>query len=481
MSVANHKELSSHYLVTSHTDHVGPGTIFVAIKGDALDGITFIPLALEKGAKKIIVAADVVLSDEVINLIAAHGACLERVENTRKALAELSAEAYGHPARKLTCIGVTGTKGKTTTCFIIAHLLREAGYKVAVTTTVHNMINQTIYSTNLTTRQPDYLHMFFAACVSEGVEYCIIESAAQAFSLYRLHGIAFDAVVMTNFEQEHGEFYPSLEDYFAAKTQLFLQRKSDAFALINIDDVWCRRLASLPRVQSMSMHSSHVDWYASLIMTSPLCINVLHGTQTRQITTSLVGAFNAYNCLAAYAVAAWCGVSSEQLKKAFAHIPAIPGRMEEYQLPSGARCYVDYAHTPSSYQSVLSTLRQTADHLIVVFGCGGSRDSIKRPLMGAIAAQYADEIILTADNPRYEDPLAIIAMIQSGVPVQDQQKIMIEVDREKAIRLACSRAGSQTVIAVLGKGPDHFQKIKGETLYFNDSEVVRSCINASSG
>jgi len=473
MSEAN-KKLSHVYLVTSHTDHVGPGSTFVTIKGDALDGITFIPLALEKGAQKIVVQQDAYLSPELCDLITSYGASYERVENTRKALAILSAEAYGYPARRLKIIGVTGTKGKTTTCFIIAHLLRTAGCKVALTSTVHNMINETIYPTSLTTRQPDYLHMFFAHCVEQDVEYCIVESAAQAFSLYRLHGIEFDAVVFTNFEQEHGEFYPTIKEYFAAKTQLFAQRKPGAFALINADDAWCRRLESMPSIASMSLVSPSADWYAHILDRSSLHIEVFHNDQKQEISVPLVGTFNGYNCLAAYAVASWLGIEPAILQKAFATVPPVPGRMEAYPLPSGAKCYIDYAHTPSSYESVLSTLKATTNHLIVVFGCGGSRDVLKRPIMGAIAARYADAIILTSDNPRYEDPFEIIDMIKEGVPSHERYKVSVEVDRKKAIVFACSMAQAGSVVAVLGKGPDHFQKIQGQTLYFNDSEVVCS-------
>jgi len=224
------------YPVACHTDHVGPGSIFVAIQGFKQDGVRYIQQALEKGATEIVVQDDAELSDLPLGVHA------HKVSDTRKALAELSAQAAGYPAKKLKIIGVTGTKGKTTTVYLIEQVLKTAGYKTARLSTVNNAILDRENKAQLTTPQPDYLHQFFKRCVQEDVEYVVMEVAAQALSLHRVHGLQFDGVIFTNFSQEHGEFYDSMEDYFAAKCTIFEQINPGSPVLVNADDAWCRKI-----------------------------------------------------------------------------------------------------------------------------------------------------------------------------------------------------------------------------------------------
>lgn len=469
----NRIELPTIYPIACHTDNVGPGTTFVVIKGQTQDGVDFIPLALEKGAKGIVLEFGQALPADLVQLINQAGVSITYVHNARKALAQLSAQAYGYPAKSLKIIGITGTKGKTTSSFLVHHILRKAGKSVALTTTIHNAINDHVFTTNLTTRHPDFLHTFFDVCVKHGVEYVVMEVAAQAVSLHRVEGIQFDGVLFTNFDQEHGEFYASLEDYFAAKSSLFDQCKAGGFQLINADDIWCKRLIHRPNIKTFSFKNQNSSFFAAL-QSANNGINFTFGTH--HFHSNLIGVFNAYNCFGALIIAKHLKIDEHIIQQALAQVPPIPGRMQTILLPYNVRCIVDYAHTPSSYESLLSTLRSMTEQLIVVFGCGGARDPVKRPLMGGIAAKWADAIVLTSDNPRNEDPLRIIADIIQGVDKAQRDKILIEPDRQLAIEQACELAKSHAIVAVLGKGPDHYQIIGKQKTYFNDVEVIHNIL-----
>jgi UDP-N-acetylmuramoyl-L-alanyl-D-glutamate--2,6-diaminopimelate ligase len=457
--------------VTCHTDHVGPGSTFVAIKGMQEDGIKYVVQAIQKGATKIVVYQDAVLNDEILGLIEKNNIEFARVENPRKALAQLSAQALDYPAQKLKILGVTGTKGKTTTCFLLEHLLVHAGYKTALLSTVHNKINGTIFPTNLTTQHPDYLHVFFATCVQQGVEYVVMEVAAQAFSLNRVEGIAFDGAIFTNFDLEHAEFYATMEDYFAAKCQIFTQTKKGAPALVNIDDI---HLKKLNNVISYSLYEQCANFYAhykpDLTSTQIVLKDEYYFCHT------LLGEYNAYNLLAAVSLLHSLGLPSDVLNNGLQTFAGVPGRMQLHTLPNGARGCIDNAHNPSSYKALLSTLRKLTDDLIVVFGCGGQRDATKRPIMGSIAAELCDTVLLTSDNPRTEDPAVIIEDIYEGIAKERQYKVIKELDRKVAIEKAYKLSKSTSIIAILGKGHDEYQLINGVKYPFSEKDILHHLI-----
>ena len=462
--------------VTAHTDFVGKASTFIAISGTENNGIDYISLALQKGAKTIVVQHDQELTSDIYRAIDDADAFLITVPNARAALAQFSAQAYGYPSIKLKIIGITGTKGKTTTAFTLEHILMSAGHKTALITTVHNKINDSIYKSPLTTPQPDYLHAFFAECVEQKVEYLVMEVSAQAVSMHRIDGISFDAVIFTNFSQEHAEFYETQSDYFGAKVELLDRVKPTGFCVLNVDD---------PEVQSLLMGRENAiaisceysgdDYYAWLIKTdlSSTSFELKYGSSELEFETNLVGRFNLYNVLSAIAVADRLKIDLFLVYNALANISLIPGRLERYELSNGAQCIIDYAHTPSSYQALLSMLRVQTDNLIVVFGCGGGRDHTKRPEMGRIASEIADQVILTSDNPRNEDPDQIIDDIVFGVTKENQPKIIRELDREKAIKKAHAQSKKGSIIAILGKGPDEYQIEAGQTIPFSEKQIVK--------
>jgi len=469
-------ELPHIWPVSCHTNHIGSGSTFVAIEGQNLNGLDFIPAALVAGAKKIVVASDVNLAPELSRHISDAEAQLIRVDNTRRALAQLSAQAYGHPARRLKIIGITGTKGKTTTACITYQLLRASGYSVALMSTVYNKINDACFSAPLTTPQPDYLHAFLNECIRHNVAYVVMEVAAQATTLHRVEGIEFDAVAFTNFGHEHSEFYDTFDAYFNAKVQLLHQAKDGAPILINADDVRVKTIKNqFPQAHFFSMQESNADFYAHLdTINDKLSGRLVCCDQRISFECPhLWGAFNGANVLVACGLALSIGVPMKAIGDALSRIVPIPGRLEQYELKNGVRYIIDYAHTPESYEQVLSLLRAKTDCLMVIFGAGGARDASKRPIMGAIAARYADRIFLTNDNPRTEDPYTIVGDILSGIPDEHKGKVVVELDREKAIKDSYTCAQKHAIIALLGKGPDEYQLIDATKIPFSEKTIVK--------
>lgn len=466
-----------HFPVACHTDNVGPGSTFVAIQGMNVNGIQFIPEAINRGATCVVLEHGAVLPTSIEEIIQTNNITVKRVDNARLALAHMSAQAHGYPAQKLRIIGITGTKGKTTTSFLLEHIFRASGYKTALISTVKNSINGHNLPAPLTTPQPDYLHHFLSQCVNHNVEIVIMEVAAQALSLHRTAGITFDGALFTNFSLEHLEFYPSMESYFNAKTLLFKQCKPNAPLIINTDDLHGKKiLNTYPNAISFSLHQQATN--KGLINSSSdigIHMEIMHKNKKFDLTCAqLFGEFNAYNILAAVTMALYFEVDSNKIAKALTTFPGVPGRLQKYTAPNGASYVIDYAHNPSSYEAVLSLLKNKTDHLIVIFGAGGKRDASKRPIMGAIAAQFADIIILTSDNPRDEDPIKIINDIACGVPEDKQHKIIREVDREQAIKIAYSHSKSGTIIAVLGKGTDEYQIIGTHKIPFSEASIIAS-------
>lgn len=462
------------YAVTSHSEHVGKDTTFVAMKGQKTDGMYYIISALERGAREIVVQNDVQIPALVEQEIIEAGATLIRVPDCKKALSELSAQKNGFPSQKLKIIGITGTKGKTTTSHMIYQLFQSAGYKTALLSTASKLILDQEIILELTTPQPDHIHTFLRTCVENDVQIVVMEVSAQSLHLHRIATIEFDEIVFTNFSYEHLEFFKDMDEYFAAKCLLFKQLKKDGVVFVNYDDPYGRILCDKhPEYKKYSFEDSHADLYAQASIEGNVTLDVYENGVKYHIPTRLYGTFNSYNMLAAISVARAFQISFEKIIAGADTIKLIPGRMERYELQNGAACFIDYAHNPSSYEAVLSTLRNMTDHLIVIFGAGGARDRGRRPMMGKIADQFADVVILTADNPRDEDPEEIINDIVRGFSADTKLTVLREIDRERAIEMGCQMSRKGTVIAILGKGNDEYQIVGDLKFVFKERAIIQ--------
>ncbi|MBT3827805.1 UDP-N-acetylmuramyl-tripeptide synthetase [bacterium] len=461
--------LSGVFPVACHTNNVGAGTVFVAINGSKENGARYIAQAIDRGASSIVIERGK-FDPTVRDLCNSRGVELVEVENARKELATLSAKAAGSPDKKLCIIGVTGTKGKTTTCWMLEHIFRTAGFRTALTSTQVNRIGNEDFITKLTTRQPDYLHQFLKLCVERDVQILIMEVAAQATSLYRTHGIGFDGVLFTNFSIEHSEFYPSMAEYLVAKVTLFEQARKAAPMLLNADDKTCQRVAK-SIAGSITYGLDHAaNFCAQYQAMNKGQATILYDGQ-EVVCPSLMGEYNASNMLAALAMACSKGVTLEVIKRALVSMPNIPARLERYKWSRGIVCYVDYAHNPSSYEVLFKTLQEQTKHLTVVFGCGGERGKDRRSIMGGIADKFADQIVLTWDNSRSESTKEIVSDIRVGI--KNQEKITVELNRVQAINYAYESAPDGAIVAILGRGGDPYIKEQGGAL-LSDVTVAKS-------
>lgn len=448
--------------VTCHTDHVGPGSTFIAIKGFADDGTKYIAQALLQGASTIVIQQD--QADRSVQaLCKEHNATLACVTNARQELALRASTALGNPAKKLKIIGITGTKGKTTTTYLTEYILRFAGYKTALLSSIVNRIGDQAQASSNTTPESDYLQMFLAECAAQNIEYVVMEVSSHALSLSRVYGIEFDAVGFTNLTPDHMDFHVSMDDYFTAKATILNMLKPGGAAIINTDDLWgqkaCNAAANTTNIVSFGKHR-----YPSLqhhMMESELLA-----------CPALFGDFNAYNVTMASLLCQAQNIDRKTIEQALSNFPGVPGRLQRHTLGNGARAFVDYAHNASSTHEVLTTLRAHTDHLIVVFGCGGNRDKGRRPGMGKVAAELGDVVIITSDNPRMEDPAGIINDILAGIAQESISKVTCQPDRHKAIALAAEQATKDSIIALLGKGHENYFYVQGQKLHFDDFEEI---------
>ncbi len=470
--------------VTCHTKHVGPGSTFVAIAGFTNNGTAFIPQALLQGATTIVIDENQITPD-LIAICTQYKAILSPVQEPRKALALLAANALNNPADKLHIIGITGTKGKSTTAFITEHLLRKAGFKTALISTIYNKILQNIEQSTHTTPEADYLHMFFARCVQEGVTHVVMEVSSHALSLDRVHGITFAAVGFTNLAPEHLDFYDTMERYFSAKAQLFSHTKKQSLIVLNADDAWATQAciaaqkaaditgavvhtygqdeATTNNHTTMHIHQASCDGIELILERKPaLFLTCLH----------LFGVFNCYNIAMATIIGLHLGLSYTDVIKGIGSFKGVAGRLQRHVLKNGALAFVDYAHNASSMEAVLKTLHPFTRDLIIVFGCGGDRDTTKRPMMGALASTYGTQVIITDDNPRTEDRMAIINQIIAGIPTTNTASVHVIPHRREAINYAASVAQPDSIIALLGKGHENYHFIGTESFHFDDFEEI---------
>ena len=454
---------------------VGPGALFFCVRGSTADGHDFAPAVVEAGAVALVVERE--LDVAVPQLV---------VPDSRAAMAPIAARFFGDPSAELRMIGVTGTNGKTTTAFLVRSILEQAGIRTGLLGTVKQVVGGAVEPVERTTPEAIDLQRTFRRMLDAGDRACVMEVSSHALELGRAAAIHFDVAAFTNLTQDHLDFHPSMEDYFAAKRLLFVPADSGyrpAAAVVNVDDPYGRRLAADlhpahgPRLTTFSAAGHLADLSAREVT-----FDAAGGSFTldadgaiRPVRLQLPGHFNVENALAAVGSVLALGVDLDEALAGLAAADPVPGRMEPVDEGQDFGVLVDYAHTPDSLENVLRAARRlTSGELICAFGCGGDRDPLKRPLMGRVGSELANLAVITSDNPRSEDPDAIIAAILGGVA--DDRRICVEVepDRRAAIALALSRAQPDDLVVIAGKGHEQGQEFGGgQKIPFDDRTVAR--------
>ncbi len=449
---------------------VTPGALFFCVRGFTTDGHEFAADAVARGAAAVVV-------DHHLDGIAVPQI---RVDNVRAAMAGAAATFYGDPTATLQVTGVTGTNGKTTTAYLVRALLEAAGRQSGLLGTVKNVIARTEHEVKRTTAEAIELQLAFSDMLDGGDSDCVMEVSSHALQLARVDGVHFAAGIFTNLTQDHLDFHPTMEEYFQAKRKLFTELRPQ-HAIINADDSYGARLAADPAIRgklTFALDDEAADYRATNVR------NELDGSSftltapggSYEVSSPLRGRFNVYNVLGALAAVNVLGVPIETALEAIRTAGQVPGRFETVDEGQDFAVVVDYAHTPDSLENVLAAARRLTDNRVhVVFGCGGDRDRTKRPMMGEIARRLADRVIVTSDNPRSEDPAAIIdeVLVGTGVDVEH------EVDRRLAIAQAVNGAEAGDIVVIAGKGHEQGQEFGGgQKLPFDDVQVTREALRA---
>ena len=451
--------------------------LFVAIKGFESDGHEYVLKAIEQGAVAVILqeAKKELISkipEEVTVIIA---------EDTRYALAICSCNFYGNPSRKFKLIGITGTKGKTTTSFMIKKILEKTGKKVGLIGTIATYIgDKKLEDSDRTTPESNKLQELFAKMAEEGCEVVVMEVSSQSLKLHRVAGSNFDIGIFTNFSQDHisEKEHPDMQDYFNSKLKLFTMCKT---AITNADDY---NTAKLPKLlnEGCEVTTYGIDNFCNVlakditITNSYVDFKVKIGMRNERVKTCIPGRFSVYNSLAAICASTKLGANAEQIKEALEEV-RVPGRSELVNNKKDLTIMIDYAHSPESLENILNAVKSyTRGKVISLFGCGGDRDTSKRPLMGEISGRIADFTIITSDNPRTEDPEKIAKQIEEGIKKTNGKYIVI-VDRIEAIKEAIRMANKNDIIVLAGKGHEPYQEINGVKYPFDERIIVNSIIN----
>jgi len=461
-------------LVANHTQ-VGEGDAFVAIRGARFDGHDFLEEAVRRGAKTLIVERDPGEKGSLTWV---------QVPDTRVSLAPLAANFYRRPFEQMILVGITGTNGKTSTAHWTQELLRARGHRCARLGTVgHEIAGETTEAPNTT---PDALELnrLLRRALDAGDTACAMEVSSHALSTHRVEGVLFDVAVWTNLTQDHLDFHQTMEAYREAKLRLFRQLKPNGVAVLNRDDpsfpFFERVVRERSDVRLLTFgRSEEADLRAESVELTPrgTRFTLVHGTAHIPITLHIPGDFNVMNALAALGVGVGLGLTPEELRRGMEAMKRVPGRFESVDVGQPFAVVVDYAHTPDALERVLRAARASNPRrVLVVFGCGGDRDNTKRPIMGRIASELADVVVITSDNPRTEDPHRIIAQIEAGIP--KGRPFTTIPSREEAIAAAVSMAEPGDMLVIAGKGHEDYQILGTTKVHFDDREVARKWLEA---
>lgn len=448
------------------------GDLFVAIKGYVSDGHKYVEQAIQSGAVAVMVEEGCINLNEVA---IPQEVTIIMLPNTRRGLAIASTNYYGHPSKEFKLIGVTGTKGKTTTTFMIKEMLEKSGKKVGLIGTIAIYINgKEIRESDRTTPESIEIQKLFRTMADEGVEYVIMEVSSQSLKLNRVDGCEFDLCVFTNLSKDHisEREHPDMQDYFNSKLKLFEMCKT---GIVNTDDLYGAKIPNMFPDNDITTYG--IDNYANLlakditITNSYVDFKVKLTNRNERVKVGIPGRFSVYNSLAAIVIAKKYGIDSEIIKQALLEV-RVPGRSEMIDNKLEIPVMVDFAHTPESLQNILQAVKSyTQGKVISVFGCGGDRDHGKRPLMGEISGKVADYSIITSDNPRTEEPESIVAQIEEGIK-KTKGKYEVICDRKQAIEAAMKMATKRDIVVISGKGHESYMEINGKKYPYSERETV---------
>ena len=443
-----------------------PGSLFVALRGTQTDGHEYIGKATELGASAILCGElPVEISDNVTYI---------QVEDSAAAMGLIAAAFYGHPSRKVKLIGVTGTNGKTSVATFLFQLFRALGYRCGLLSTVQNQIEDEVIASTHTTPDSIALNHLLAQMVAKNCTHVFMEVSSHSVAQHRITGLHFAGGIFTNITHDHLDFHKTFDNYISAKKGFFDQLPKSAFALVNIDD---RRGSVMvqntkARIETYSLQT--LATFKGKIISDTLA-GMHMDVNNQEVWFRVIGRFNAYNLLSVYGAAVLLGEKEDLVLTELSNLKSPPGRFEQFHSADEIVGIVDYAHTPDALENVLETithLRNGNEQVITIVGCGGNRDAEKRPKMAAIACKFSNKVILTSDNPRFEDPMDILEQMQKGVPPLDYKKTTTIPDRKEAIFKAGLSANPGDIILIAGKGHENYQDIKGVKHHFDDKEVL---------
>lgn len=459
--------------ITSDSRKCVKDGLFIAMKGFETDGHEYIGKAISLGVRAIIYE-----DDSVTPFIKEKNVSGVLLKDSRRATAFIADNFFDHPSRKINLIGVTGTNGKTTIATLLYDLFRSLGYCCGLLSTIANYVEGKKYPTINTTQDPITINSLFAEMADKGCEYCFMEVSSHSLEQGRVAGLKFKGAIFTNLTHDHLDYHKTYAEYIRCKKLLFDSLGKGSFALTNADDkngdiMVQNTKADIYRYSSRTLVDFNVKIIEKSLEGSLLNIN------GKEVWSRFIGAHNAHNIVAVYGTAILLGADSDEVLKGISALKSVSGRLEYIKGGKDLTAVVDYAHTPDALENVLSTLKDIScgNDLVAVFGCGGNRDKTKRPEMAAIGAQYADKIIITSDNPRYEDPEEIIKEMKAGLDIKGKAKSLFITDRREAIRTALMMARQGSIILVAGKGHEDYQIVKGIKSHFDDKEIINECFN----
>lgn len=459
--------------ITNDSRQVEDGELFVAVRGTLTDGHDYIDQAISKGAKAIL--CETIPEDRV------PGVAYLRVEHTDAVIGDLASNFYDHPSEKLKLVGVTGTNGKTTIATLLYRLFNGLGHKSGLISTVCVIVDKEEIPSKLTTPDALSLQKYFAQMVEAGCEYAFMEVSSHSVVQHRIGGAYFRGGIFTNLTRDHLDFHKTFENYLHAKQSFFDSLPKEAFALTNMDETNGAVMVQNTKAEVHGYALKRDADFKGRIVEQHLdgTDMLFNGTE---VTTRLVGTFNAYNLLAVYGAAVLLGASGDEALRVLSSLTPVDGRFQTLTSPKGYVAVVDYAHTPDALKNVLETLTELQKHhggrIITVVGAGGNRDHGKRPIMAATAAALSDILILTSDNPRNEEPDAILDMMWEGLSPEEANHSLRITDRREAIRTGCTMALPKDIVLIAGKGHETYQEIKGVRHHFSDVEEVQKIFDA---